>query len=147
MHAEIVEANAESWHPHDLADAVLIDVPCSATGTIRRHPDIPHLRTADDVSRLAKSQERLLNRASALLAPGGTLVYASCSLQPEECEARIDAFIADAPAFQRAPVQAEEIGGLDEAVTEVGDLRTLPCHLGSQGGMDGFFAARLRHRG
>ena len=126
---------------------MLLDVPCTATGTIRRHPDIPHGRNPADVSRLAESQGRLLARAAGMVAPGGLLVYASCSLQPEECERQVDAFLAASPEFARVPVLPDELAGLGEAVTPAGDLRTLPCHWAEAGGMDGFYAARLRHLG
>ena len=147
LEAEIVEADALEWHPPAPVDAVLLDAPCSATGTIRRHPDIPHGRGPADVSRLAVLQGRLLARAAAMVAPGGLLVYASCSLQPEECERQVDAFLAASPEFARLPVRPGELAGLDEAVTAAGDLRTLPCHWAGEDGMDGFYAARLRHLG
>ena len=147
LEAEIVEADALDWRPSALADAVLLDVPCTATGTIRRHPDIPHGRSPADVARLAELQGRLLARAAAMVAPGGLLVYASCSLQPEECERRVDAFLAATPEFARQPVRARELAGIGEAITAAGDLRTLPCHWAKDGGMDGFYAARLRHHG
>ncbi len=147
LEAEIVEADALDWRPPAPADAVLLDAPCSATGTIRRHPDIPHGRGPADVARLAASQSRLLARAAAMVAPGGLLVYASCSLQPEECERQVDAFLAASPGFARLPVRPDELAGIGEAVTAAGDLRTLPCHWADEGGMDGFFAARLRHLG
>lgn len=147
LEAEIVEADALEWRPPAPVDAVLLDAPCSATGTIRRHPDIPHGRSPADVARLAALQGRLLARAAATVAPGGLLVYASCSLQPEECEAQVDAFLAASPGFARLPVRPGELAGLDDAVTGAGDLRTLPCHWADEGGMDGFYAARLRHLG
>ena len=147
LEAEVVEADALDWRPSAPADSVLLDVPCSATGTIRRHPDIPYIRTPADVARLAESQGRLLARAAGMMAPGGLLVYASCSLQPEECERQVDAFLAAAPEFARVPLRAGELAGVSEAITAVGDLRTLPCHWAEAGGMDGFYAARLRHLG
>ena len=142
--AEIVEADALDWSPPAPADLVLLDASCTATGTIRRHPDIPHLRGPADVGRLADLQGRLLARAAGMVAPGGLLVYVSCSLQPEECERRVDAFLAASPNFARLPVQVDELPGLREAVTAAGDLRTLPCHWAENGGMDGFYASRLR---
>jgi len=145
LEAEIVEADALEWCPPEQADMVLLDAPCTATGTIRRHPDIPHLRGPADVGRLAELQGRLLARAAAMVAPGGLLIYASCSLQPEECERRVANFLEFAPEFARLPVLADELPGLPVAVTEAGDLRTLPCHWTEHGGMDGFYAARLRH--
>ena len=147
LDAEIVEADALDWRPQVPADAVLLDVPCTATGTIRRHPDIPHGRSPADVSRLAESQGRLLARAAAMVAPGGMLVYASCSLQPEECERQVDTFLSGSPEFTRLPVRRDELACLGEAITTAGDLRTLPCHWAEVGGMDGFYAARLRHLG
>ena len=146
LEAEIVEADALDWQPTEPFDTVLLDAPCTATGTIRRHPDIPHLRTPADVNRLADLQGRLLMHTAAMVAPGGLLVYASCSLQPEECEQRVEIFLASAPEFSRLPVRAGELEGLSEAVTTAGDLRTLPCHWAEHGGMDGFYAARLRHQ-
>ena len=147
LEAEIVEADALDWRPQTPADAVLLDAPCTATGTIRRHPDIPHGRSPADVDRLADLQSRLLASAAAMVAPGGLLLYASCSLQPEECERQVDVFLAEAPNFARLPVRAGELAGLSEAITTAGDLRTLPCHWADVGGMDGFYAARLRHLG
>ena len=146
LEAEIVEADALDWCPPEPFNLVLLDAPCTATGTIRRHPDIPHLRTPADVDRLADLQGRLLAHTAAMVAPGGLLVYASCSLQPEECEQRVDTFLASSPEFARLPVRAGELEGLSEAVTTAGDLRTLPCHWADEGGMDGFYAARLRHQ-
>ena len=145
LEAEIVEADALEWSPPAQVDMVLLDAPCTATGTIRRHPDIPHLRGPADVGRLADLQGRLLTRAATMVAPGGLLVYVSCSLQSEECERQVDALLAASPNFARLPVRADELPGLREAVTAVGDLRTLPCHWAEHGGMDGFYAARLRH--
>ena len=147
LEAEIVEADALDWRPAAPADAVFLDAPCTATGTIRRHPDIPYGRRPADVARLADLQSRLLARAAAMVAPGGLLVYASCSLQPEECERQVDAFLAAAPHFARQPVHLGELAGVSEAITTAGDLRTLPCHWAKDGGMDGFYAARLRHLG
>ena len=145
LSAEVVQADALDWQPTESFDTVLLDAPCTATGTIRRHPDIPHLRGPADVGRLAELQGRLLARAATMVAPGGLLVYASCSLQPEECEQCVDAFLTSSPEFARLSVRAGELEGLSEAVTAAGDLRTLPCHWAEHGGMDGFYAARLRH--
>ena len=144
LEAEVVEADALEWSPPAQADMVLLDAPCTATGTIRRHPDIPHVRGPADVERLAALQGRLLARAAAMVAPGGLLVYASCSLQSEECERQVDEFLATSPNFARLPVRADELPGLREAATRAGDLRTLPYQWAEHGGMDGFYAARLR---
>lgn len=144
LRAEIVEADALDWRPETPADVALVDAPCTATGTIRRHPDIPHLRGPADMARLAALQGRLLASARTMVAPGGLLLYASCALQPEECERVIDAFLARAPDFARVPLRPAELPDLPEAVTAAGDLRTLPCHWPERGGLDGHYAARLR---
>lgn len=140
---EIVTAEAETWRPAAPAPAILLDAPCSATGTLRRHPEIAWIKGADDIARLTPVQDRLLDAAAAMLAPGGTLVYCTCSLQPEEGPARIDSFLARHHGYARRAIAAEEIGNMPELLTQDGDLRTLPHHLAAQGGMDGFYAARL----
>jgi 16S rRNA (cytosine967-C5)-methyltransferase len=127
---------------------VLLDAPCTATGTLRRHPDIAWLKGPRDVAATVALQDRLLASALAMLAPGGTLVYAVCSLQPEEGPARIAALLGAGAPAERLPVAPDELPGLagldPAAITPDGDLRTLPCHFAAEGGMDGFYAARLR---
>ena len=128
-------------------DGVLVDAPCTSTGTIRRHPDIAWLRQEGEIAALSALQKRLLQKAVALLKPGGTLVYCTCSLEPEEGEQAIASLLATESALRRAPVDASEVASLGEIVTPNGDLRTLPCHLPHDdprlGGLDGFYAARL----
>lgn len=141
--AETIAANAATWRPSQPADAVLLDAPCSATGTIRRHPDIPHLKSPRDVTDAANTQRALLDAAFAMVKPGGLLVYAVCSLQPEEGEAQIEAFLGRGMPARRQAITASEVGGIREFVTRAGDLRTLPCQLEEMGGLDGFYAARL----
>lgn len=136
-------ADAEVWAPLVPPQRILLDAPCSATGTIRRHPDTPYLKTPRDIERLAALQSRLLDHAAKILAPGGTLVYCTCSLQKDEGERQIERFLKRKPFMQRVPVRAEEIGNYKELIDENGDLRILPCHLSSQGGMDGFFISRM----
>jgi 16S rRNA (cytosine967-C5)-methyltransferase len=145
--AAIVAADATAWRPPEPATHVMLDAPCSGTGTIRRHPDLQRLKQPSDVTRLAALQAALLRAAASWLAPGGTLVYSVCSLEPEEGPAIVEAALAADPGLVRAPIVAAEIGGLAEAITPTGDLRTLPHHLAEQGGMDGFYAARLRRLG
>jgi 16S rRNA (cytosine967-C5)-methyltransferase len=144
----VVQDDIETWAPAEPFDAVLLDAPCTATGTLRRHPDILHLKFAEDVGRLAELQSRLLVRAANLLKPGGTLVYCTCSLEPEEGEQQIERLLATAQNLVRASIRTEEIGGLSASISSVGDLRTLPFHLAHElpqmSGMDGFYAARLR---
>lgn len=146
LSVEPVAADATRWRPAAPADAVLLDVPCSATGTLRRHPDAAWLRTAEDVAALGPLQQALLEAAVDLVKPGGLIVYCACSLQPEEGAGRVEALLASGAPVERLPVAADEVGGLAELIDPGGDLRSLPCHLPRQGGMDGFFAARLRRR-
>ncbi len=143
--AEVVVADAVAWAPGRTFDAVVLDAPCSGTGTISRHPDILRLKSAADIRRMAEVQGRLLRSAAALVRPGGTLVYATCSLEAEEGRAQIDALLESEPALQRAPIAANEIGA-DPAWIADGDVRTLPFHLeaGDLSGLDGFCIARLR---
>ncbi len=142
--AAIVEADASRWRPDVLAEAVLLDAPCSASGTIRRHPDLPWLKSPEDLPKLTALQDRLLDNAVAMTKPGGVIVYAVCSLQPEEGPGRIAALLARGAPVARIPIEAPEIGGLAELLTPEGELRSLPCHLAERGGMDGFYACRLR---
>jgi len=144
LHAATVAADAATWRPESAADAVLLDAPCSATGTIRRHPDVPWLKRPQDLATLAQLQDRLLLAATAMVRPGGTIVYCTCSLQPEEGPRRIAALLANQAPVERVPIDAAEVGGIAEFITAEGDLRTLPSQLANDGGIDGFYAARLR---
>ncbi len=142
--AQIKLADARRYRPPELFPAVLLDAPCSSTGTIRRHPDVARLKAPGDVARMSGLQDQLLIAALAALAPGGVLVYAVCSLQPEECEARIEALLSATEGVRRLPVAAEEVAGHAELLRPTGDVRTLPCSLSESGGLDGFYIARLR---
>lgn len=143
-----IAADLLAWEPEAPFDAVLLDAPCSSTGTIRRHPDVARLKKPEDIAALAEIQERLLARAADWVKPGGTLVYCTCSLEPEEGEVQVARFLAARPDYARVAVEASEISGLDAAITPDGDLRTLPCHQPHEDarmtGLDGFYAARLR---
>lgn len=143
---ETVAADAALWRPAEPADAVLLDAPCTATGTIRRHPDVPWLKGPKDLEKLVPLQDRLLTAAVAMTAAGGTLVYCVCSLQPEEGPERIAALLASGAPVERMPIAPDEVGGLVELLTPQGELRSLPCHLADRGGLAGFYAARLRRR-
>lgn len=143
LEAELVEADVTVWRPPAPAPLVLLDAPCTATGTIRRHPDIAHHKRPRDLARTTELQDRLLDAAATMLAPGGRLVYAVCSLQPEEGQPRIEALLARSPSLVRDPIRPEELAGLPLAPDPSGAVRTLPCHWAERGGMDGFFIARL----
>ncbi len=123
---------------------MLLDAPCSATGTIRRHPDVPHLKRASDIAGLAAGQDRLLDAACAMLRPGGRLVYAVCSLQAEEGVRRAEAALARLP-LAADPVPPGTLPDLESAILPGGWLRTTPALWPERGGMDGFFVARF-HR-
>lgn len=144
LSADIVTADGTAWRPDRPADAVLVDAPCSATGTIRRHPDILHLRARDDLLRLTSLQDRLLAAAVEMATPGAAIVYVTCSLQPEEGAARIARLLAGGAPVAIDPIRPEELPGLDDAVQPDGSMRTLPSFWPEAGGIDGFFAARLR---
>ena len=152
LDAILFTANAVHWRPREPAPFVLLDAPCTATGIMRRHPDIARLKAPKDVVRLVDLQDKLLDGAAQMVAPGGLLVYCVCSLQPEEGPERVEAFLARNEAFAREKILPSEVGGISEFVTPAGDLRTLPCHMGGvvagrggpAGGIDGFYAARLR---
>jgi 16S rRNA (cytosine967-C5)-methyltransferase len=146
LKADIVAADVEEWSAEPF-DAVLLDAPCSSTGTIRRHPDVPWLKNPGDIVKLAALQRRLLDRALALTKPGGMLVYCTCSLEPDENEAIVADLLARAPNVRRAPITVAEVFGCGEFISKDGDLRTLPCHFPDSDsrftGIDGFYAARL----
>jgi len=136
--ADLVVADAFKWEPQEPFDAILIDAPCTATGTARRHPDVLHRIHARQIEELAEVQGRLLERAAGWLKPGGTLVYAVCSLEPEEGEDQ-----AFKVALDPAPVDAAEVPA-GAAISPEGWLRTDPGMLADAGGLDGFFVARWR---
>jgi 16S rRNA (cytosine967-C5)-methyltransferase len=142
LEATTVQADAATWTAPQPFDAVLLDAPCSATGTIRRHPDVPHLRRPRDVRALAAVQDSLLAAAASMLRPGGRLIYAVCSLQPEEGAPRIKAALAGG-GIRHDPFTPAELPALPEALCQDGFLRTHPGMWPERGGMDGFFAARL----
>ncbi len=158
LSADLVVADVATWRPASPPAAILLDAPCTATGTIRRHPDILHRRTPDHLAAATRAQAKLLRAAAAMLPVGGVLVYAVCSLQPEEGPQQIAGLLAADPALTRVPVTATELAAprsaaiaadtaaLDVLITAAGDLRTLPCHFADLGGMDGFYACRLRRR-
>jgi 16S rRNA (cytosine967-C5)-methyltransferase len=143
--AEVVVADVADWRDGRAFDAVLLDAPCSATGTFRRHPDMLWVVSPADIPKLAAVQARLLDRAARRTVPGGRLVYCVCSLEPEEGEAQVAAFLARTPGFEIEPVAPGEGGSPEASLRPDGTLRILPHHV--PGGTDGFYAARLRRSG
>jgi 16S rRNA (cytosine967-C5)-methyltransferase len=150
LQAETIAADVLEWQGGPF-DAILLDAPCSSTGTIRRHPDVPWLKSEADIGVLTLLQQRLLDRAVALLKPGGRLVYCVCSLEAEEAEDQIAGLLARDRRVRRVPIAAQEVCDHSEFLTAEGDLRTLPPHLPDPdprwGGLDGFYAARLTREG
>jgi 16S rRNA (cytosine967-C5)-methyltransferase len=149
LEAEVVVADVAALNGFTF-DAVLLDAPCSGTGTIRRHPDIAWTKKPSDITKLAALQARMLDKAFELVKPGGTIIYCSCSIEPEEGEQQVANLLRRNPDVMRSPIAPEEVGGLPELVNVNGELRTLPSHLPAEdsrhAGLDGFFAARLVRR-
>ena len=149
LSVETVAADALDWQGGPF-DGVLLDAPCSATGTIRRHPDIPWLKNEADLPVLTSLQQRLIDRAVELTKPGGTFVYCVCSLEPEEGQNQIETLLARDSRVMRSPISGQEVFGHTEFITTDGDLRTLPQQLPDPDprwtGLDGFYAARLTRR-
>ncbi|MCZ0960149.1 RsmB/NOP family class I SAM-dependent RNA methyltransferase [Paracoccus benzoatiresistens] len=142
LSADPVAADALDWRPDGPLDAILLDAPCSATGTIRRHPDLPFLRDGSGIPALIDLQARLIDHALSLLPPGGRMVYAVCSLLPDEGEAQVAAALSRHPGLT---VEEPDLFGTDPSwITPEGGLRTRPDYWPDRGGMDGFFMARLR---
>jgi 16S rRNA (cytosine967-C5)-methyltransferase len=141
LSADIRAANVMKWSPPALVDAILLDAPCSATGIFRRHPDVLHRVRPRAIAELAEGQKAMLTRAGGWLKPGGTLVYSVCSLEPEEGEKVLEAFLATRRDFALAPIDPEEVPA--EMPPNNGILRILPGTFAKQGGADGFFIARL----
>ncbi|MHA6721714.1 RsmB/NOP family class I SAM-dependent RNA methyltransferase [Sphingomonas sp. RS2018] len=140
--AEVVAANALEWTPDAPFDAVLIDAPCSATGIFRRHPDVLHRATPRVVAEMAEVQANILARAADWVRPGGVLVFATCSLEPVEGEAQVEAFLAARPDYALRPADVDALPP-DVVAHPRGWVRMLPGMLADDGGLDGFFVARM----
>jgi 16S rRNA (cytosine967-C5)-methyltransferase len=141
--AQFVCADVAAFRPDSPASHILLDAPCSATGTLRRHPDLPWLKRETDIAQSVAQQAQLLDAAITMLAPGGVLVYAVCSLEPEESEAQIASLLARNNMVRPVPLKQDEVPGTATFITKDGFLRTTPAHWPEHGGLDGFFAARL----
>ncbi len=142
--AEIVRSDALKFQPKQKVRYILLDAPCTATGTIRRHPDVQRLKTPEDMARLVELQQKLLRHAGTVLAAGGVLIYAVCSLQADEAEAQIDDLLQAGLDLSRDPIRQDEVDGISGFINPRGELRCLPCHWAEYGGIDGFFVARLK---
>lgn len=141
LSADVIAADAMAWEPETPFDAILLDAPCSATGTIRRHPDLPFVKQSSDIRELAALQQRLFDRALGWLKPGGRLIYCTCSLLPDEGEAQIAGALERHPLLRVDPIT---LPGVDpDWQTSGGGLRLRPDFWPDRGGMDGFFIARL----
>jgi 16S rRNA (cytosine967-C5)-methyltransferase len=141
--ARFVCADILTFKPEAAVSHILLDAPCTATGTLRRHPDLPWLKRETDIAAAAEQQAAFLDAAAGMLAPGGMLVYAVCSLEPEEGEAQIMALLNRSKALRPFPLNPDEISGTTAFITPEGYLRTTPSAWPELGGLDGFFAARL----
>ena len=145
--AQTIQADLLSYQPDEEFDATLLDAPCSSTGTVRRHPDVPWTKSPEDIAKLADLQSRLLRRALTMLKPGGTLVFSNCSLDPLEGEVVVREFLAESRGVRLDPVRRDEIPGIESFVTPEGFLRTTPADFVFSepgiSGLDGFFAARF----
>ena len=143
LEPETVVEDARIWRPKKPLDAVLIDAPCSSTGTLRRNPDIYYTKTKKDIEKLTGIQKTLIEAAKNMVKKGGVIVFSTCSLLPQEGIDVIEGALLEDKSLLRAPISAEKLGLVPDLITEMGDLRTLPVHYSSLGGMDGFYAARL----
>lgn len=151
LSATTLEINMSDFRPDELFDAVLLDAPCSSTGTIRKHPDVLWTKGPEDIEKLARLQERLLRHALTLVKPGGDLVFSNCSLDPSEGEEMISRVLADNPDWRIIPVDPAAWPSLEAAISSRGEFRTTPAMLPATashaGGLDGFYAVRLRRTG
>ncbi|HEX2147516.1 MAG TPA: transcription antitermination factor NusB [Pseudorhizobium sp.] len=150
LQAELVQGDLFEFQPEEPLDGVLLDAPCSSTGTTRRHPDVLWTKGPEDIARLAALQARMLRHAASLVKPGGLIVFSNCSLDPLEGEDLVANLLAEDRSLERVPVNPAAWPGLEHAITPVGDFRTTPAMIppadGFLGGMDGFFACVLRRR-
>ena len=142
LDAQLVAADAMKWRPDKKFDAILLDAPCSATGTFRRHPEVLYRARSQIITESAELQQQLLTRAASWLKPGGVLVYSVCSLEPEEGEHGLGDFLARDPDLQIDPFRPGELPDFVTSSPE-GWVRILPGLLEAEGGLDGFFVARL----
>jgi 16S rRNA (cytosine967-C5)-methyltransferase len=150
LNVEILQADIMKWRPETLFDGILLDAPCSSTGTVRRHPDIPWTKSPSDIEKLAHLQEQMLQRALGLVKPGGRVVFSNCSLDPMEGENMVQRVLENCPGIERTPVDPALLPGLEAAITSKGEVRTTPAMLPNDdprlAGLDGFFASVLMRK-
>ena len=150
MEADVVTGDLFQFEPTEPLDGILLDAPCSSTGTTRRHPDVFWTKGPEDIAKLAALQEKMLRHALTLVRPGGLVVFSNCSLDPSEGEDLVARVLANTPGVDRVPVDAADWPGLEAAISPIGEVRTTPAMLPAgdavAGGMDGFFASVLRVR-
>jgi len=148
--AELVGGDLFEFKPAELLDGVLLDAPCSSTGTTRRHPDVLWTKGPEDVAKLAALQEKMLRHAVTLVKPGGIIVFSNCSLDSLEGEELVVRVLKDHPELARLPVNPKDWPGLETAISPLGEFRTTPAMLPAGenfvGGMDGFFASVIQVR-
>ena len=143
LKVETVVADGAVWQPAELVDAVLLDAPCTATGTIRHQPDVLWLKEPKDEEKLAALQKRLLENAAFMLKPGGVLIYCTCSLQKTEGENQAAWALRKQFGLKPLPITEKDLPGIADMITPLGELRCLPQHWAGQGGLDGFYIARF----
>ncbi len=143
---ETITTDAASWSPQEPADIVLLDAPCTATGVIRRHPDILHLKSQQDIDALIRTQKQILDHAASFVKSGGFIFYCTCSVLKSEGEDQVDTFLNNHPDFKRLPIQENEIAGYKSFLNDQGDVRLFPYLLEDLGGIDGFFISRLQKK-
>ncbi|MAI89883.1 transcription antitermination factor NusB [Ponticaulis sp.] len=143
LKAETLAADATKWTAPEPFDGVLLDAPCSALGTLRRHPEGPWIKSEEDLSRFPQIQARLLRAAADMVGPSGRLIYCVCTPMPREGVEIVDEFLEVMPGWKREPVTAEEVAGFEKAVTDKGDVLTLPGSCEFERGCDAFYISRL----
>jgi 16S rRNA (cytosine967-C5)-methyltransferase len=141
--ATIISEDVLTFKPDELYDAILLDAPCSATGTLRRHPDLMMLKDNDSIKSLLELQKNILHHAFQFLKPNGILIYCVCSLEHEEGRDQIKAFLKEHPNASRANISNDELGDLNDLNIIEGDVLIFPTSLAEEGGADGFFISRL----
>lgn len=143
---ETITTDASEWSPKEPADVVLLDAPCTATGVIRRHPDILYLKSEKDIDSLVRTQQKIFDHAAGFVKSGGMLIYCTCSILKSEGEDQVETFLNNHSDYERMPITEEDVSGHKQFINENGDIRLFPYLLSELGGLDGFFISRLRRK-